>query len=131
MKIVIDANVEELSIVTSANHEVYLCRFIGVELFKHKEKIMKYSQLREEQIIDAYQLLLENTKAIHEYEIPVEVYKKAENLCKTVDPKDTVYVAATLFLDACLWTGDKKLREGLAKKGFTNTISTAELLANN
>ena len=86
-------------------------------MFKNKEKILKYSQLSEEQIVDAYQLLVENTKAIHEYEIPAEVYRKAEKLCEGVDLKDTVYVAAALFLDAHLWTGDKKLKEGLEKKG--------------
>jgi predicted nucleic acid-binding protein len=107
---------------------VYLCRFTGVELFKNKEKIRKYSKLSEEQIVDAYQLLVENTKAISEYEIPVEVYMQAEKLCEGVDPKDTVYVAAALFLDAHLWTGDKVLREGLVKKGFIHTISTSELL---
>ena len=126
MKLVIDtnivfssflkANTEEVNIIESGMHEVYLCRFTGVELFNNKEKILKYSELHEEQIVDAYQLLVENTKAIHEYEIPAEVYRQAVELCGGVDPKDAVYVAATLFLDATLWTGDKKLKEGLARK---------------
>ena len=69
---------------------LYLCRFTGVELFKYKEKIMRHSQLSEDQIVDISQLLLENTKAIHEYEIPAEVYRQAEKLCEGVDHKDTV-----------------------------------------
>jgi len=122
------ANSEELYIIESAIHEVYLCGFTGIELFKNKEKILKYSQLREEQILNAYQLLVENTKAIHEYEIPVDVYRQAEELCEGVDQKDTVYVAAALFLDANLWTGDKKLKEGLIKKGFSKVVQTSELV---
>ncbi len=137
MKLVIDANVafssflkldsEEVNIIESGMHEVFLCAFTGVELFKNKEKILRYSELHEEQIVNAYQLLVENTKAIPEYEIPAEVYRKAEELCEGVDPSDALYVAAALFLNATLWTGDKKLKEGLAKKGFKNVVSTAEL----
>ncbi|MBA7612475.1 hypothetical protein ES703_19711 [subsurface metagenome] len=76
--------------------------------------------------MNAYQLIVENTKAIHEYEIPVDVYRQAEELCEGVDPKDTVYVAVALFLDANLWTGDKKLKEGLVKKGLSQVVQTSK-----
>lgn len=33
-----------------------------------------------------------------------------------------------LMIDADLWTGDKKLVEGLRKKGYEKTIITADLL---
>jgi len=39
-------------------------------------------------------------------------------LCKDIDESDTPFVALTIELKALLWTGDKKLKEGLKKKGF-------------
>ena len=36
-----------------------------------------------------------------------------------IDPADSPVVALTLELKGYLWTGDKKLQQGLEKKGFT------------
>ena len=47
-------------------------------------------------------------------------WKLAYNLCKTVDLKDTPFVALAIELNAMLWTGDKKLIEGLSKLDFQN-----------
>ena len=41
---------------------------------------------------------------------------------------DISHVALSLFLDIKLWTGDKLLIGGLTKKGFTNFITTQEML---
>ncbi|WP_322744651.1 PIN domain-containing protein [Cuspidothrix issatschenkoi] len=38
--------------------------------------------------------------------------------CKDIDESDTPHVALTLQLEGLLWTGDKKLKEGLIIKGF-------------
>ena len=46
--------------------------------------------------------------------------QSAYDLCKTIDLKDTVFVALSFELNAPLWTGDKKLKKGLLAKGFTN-----------
>jgi predicted nucleic acid-binding protein len=37
-----------------------------------------------------------------------------------IDEKDSVFVALTLELDGLLWTSDKKLKNGLIKKGFNS-----------
>jgi predicted nucleic acid-binding protein len=37
---------------------------------------------------------------------------------KVVDIKDFPFVALTIELDALLWTGDNKLKNGLKAKGF-------------
>jgi hypothetical protein len=36
-------------------------------------------------------------------------------------------IATAKHLDAWLWTGDKKLTFGLRKKGYSRTVSTADL----
>ena len=77
--------------------------------------------------MDNYYLILKHLQVIHEEDIPKEAWEKAAKLCADVDPKDTVYIAASMMLNALLWTGDKKLTEGLQKRGFEKTITTAEL----
>ncbi|MFQ5866246.1 MAG: PIN domain-containing protein [bacterium] len=44
-----------------------------------------------------------------------------------MDPKDTAYLALSLELDIPLWTNDKKLIQGLTKKGYTKIITTEEI----
>lgn len=51
----------------------------------------------------------------------------AENLVADIDPKDTHYVAYSKHFRCKIWSGDKELMTGLAKKGFQNFITTDEL----
>lgn len=41
----------------------------------------------------------------------------AYHLCHNIDEKDTIFIALTLELYGFLWTEDKKLKQGLQKKG--------------
>ncbi len=42
----------------------------------------------------------------------------AYQLCQDIDETDTPHIALTIELDGLLWTGDKKLKQGLERKGF-------------
>jgi len=44
--------------------------------------------------------------------------QKAYDLCFDVDIKDTPFVSLSIDLAIPLWTGDKKLKDGLKQKGF-------------
>ena len=55
-------------------------------------------------------------------------WQKAYDICKDVDEKDTPFVALSLELNAPLWTNDKKLGNGIKKKGFDRFITVDELL---
>ena len=99
-----------------------------IPIFGHKEKILSLSKLSENEILSSYYGMLNQLEFVHERDIPIEIRKRAIRLCEGVDQKDVVFVAASRMLDPYLWTGDKKPREVLAKRGFTSTISTAELL---
>ena len=137
MVLVIDANVlfsalmnpaaEVTKIITSRKVKIYIPRFCIVEVFKYKEKILKYSKVPEAEIYEALYSILEALHFIDDSEIGHKHKLKALQLCDGVDLKDTVYVAAALALQAALWTGDKKLREGLESKGYHEFKSTAEL----
>ncbi len=47
---------------------------------------------------------------------------------KETDPKDVVFVAGAISLDAQLWSGDIKLINGLKAKNINISIQTKDLL---
>ena len=53
----------------------------------------------------------------------------AVKLVADIDPKDTHYVAYSKHFRCKIWSGDKKLIKGLAKKGFTKFVTTEELFS--
>ncbi len=59
--------------------------------------------------------------------IPEFYWVKAEQLVINIDPKDTPYVAFSMFLKTKIWSGDKVLRNGLILNGFKKVINTEEL----
>lgn len=44
-----------------------------------------------------------------------------------MDYADIPYVALALHFKCQIWTGDKRLRAGLAANGFNGTMDTAEV----
>jgi len=98
-----------------------------IEIFKHKEKILKYSKLTESELIDQVYNLLKNVTLINENQIPKEIWQKSFELTKDVDENDTAFVALTEFTDGKLWSLDKKLTIGLKNKGYQKIIGTGEL----
>lgn len=96
MKVVVDTNIifsillshssKMRDMLWNKKYTFYSPNFVFVEIFKHKEKIMKFT--------------------------------KAYELCGGIDENDTPVVALALELNALLWTGDEKLKEGLKRKGF-------------
>lgn len=64
---------------------------------------------------------------ISEIQIEEKYWKQAYELLKDIDEKDTPYIAYALKFKCKLWTGDKKLVNGLKKKNRSLTISTNEL----
>jgi len=105
-------------LLLDSNYNFFICEQVLVELFKRKEKILKASQLREEEIVRIYQILLKRINLYKEDLIAAEHLATAYELCRDIDETDTPHVALAIELGGLLWTGDKKLKEGLARKGF-------------
>lgn len=95
-------------------------KFYIVELFKHKNKLLKCSALSEEELIDVFYQLLKSIHIYDENTITPDNWQKAVELCSGVDEKDSVFIALTLQLEAKSWTGDIKLINGLTAKGFND-----------
>ncbi|AFZ60074.1 PIN domain-containing protein [Anabaena sp. PCC 7938] len=106
------------NLLFQGEYSYYICELVLVELFKRKEKIIKVSQLSENEIVRIYQILLQRLNLYKEDLIAPDNRAAAYTLCKDVDESDTPHVALTLELEGLLWTGDKKLKEGLMRKGF-------------
>jgi predicted nucleic acid-binding protein len=106
----------------------YTCQYLKEEIDTHKGKIIKIARL-DEVIFEEIKLLI--YQPIHffdEASIPFEYWQKAAHLVRDIDMKDIAFVALSLFLEQKIWTGDKPLLFGLAKKGFDNVITTREIL---
>jgi predicted nucleic acid-binding protein len=135
MKVIVDTNIIFGAFLRSNNRylqhllfsdaDFYSMRFVIVELFKHKERIVKHSQLPEEQILDFLHQILSKIQFMDERLISIASYATAHRLCFDVDIKDLPFVALSIELDAQLWTIDKKLMEGIASKGFINFHTVA------
>jgi predicted nucleic acid-binding protein len=129
MKIIVDSNIIFSSLLSSSNkyietiyqsgHQFFSPYFAYVELFKYKEKILKYSKMNEPALLEQLYLILKNITFVKEAMINDDNLKRAYGLCKDIDEKDILFVSLTFELEGLLWTGDKKLKSGLLEKNFT------------
>lgn len=104
---------------TSDNY-FYSVNFAFIEIFKYKEKIIKYSQLTDNEVLDALHRVTKNINFFRHDAISNDSWRHAHQLCHDIDIKDIPFVALTIEIDGRLWTGDKKLVEGLSEKNFTH-----------
>jgi predicted nucleic acid-binding protein len=106
-------------IILYSQYEFYAAELLPVELFKHKERILRGSRMSEPQVVQTLLTLLQHITIFRDQQITREHKGEALRLCRDVDPTDAPHVARALALDAPLWTGDERLRRGLEAKGFT------------
>jgi putative PIN family toxin of toxin-antitoxin system len=138
MNLVIDTNIifsallkshsQELEIIQSTDIEVFVPKFLIIEIFKHKEKIIRISKLNEEEILESLYLILKYCTIFNEEDISEEIKITAFKYVEDIDLKDFIFVATALTLNAYLWSGDKKLINGLKAKGADFLIRTNEIL---
>jgi predicted nucleic acid-binding protein len=57
----------------------------------------------------------------------MESWQFADNLVSDIDPKDIIYIAYANQFKCELWTGDKKLINGLERKKYHNVLTTEKL----
>ena len=141
MKIIVDTNIVFSAILNSSssigklligskNHfEFYTCDFLRLEILKHRKKLQTITGLSSNEIAELESLVTENITFINEKLIPYRIISETEILLAKIDINDTPFVALTRHLKGKLWTGDKKLINGLKAKKFKNTLTTKELSA--
>lgn len=101
--------------------------FLRGEIRRHYPKLIKISGLSLENVAEAEFRVCKQIDFISEEQISVAHWLVAEELVADIDPKDTHYVAYAKHFKCKIWSGDKVLMRGLAKKGFTSFVSTDDL----
>ena len=91
----------------------YAPNFLIAEIYKHKEKLIKNSKLDEPEFYLYLTGIIEKIQFLPIDFISVENRQKAYDLCKDIDVKDTPFIALAIELNLPVWTGDKKLKDGL------------------
>lgn len=97
------------------------------ELKRYAPKIAAYSKLDQKNLFDIEKLVLSTITFVPEESISEQAWLQAFALTKDIDEDDTPFIALAIELDAKLWTGDKVLSKGLAKRGADIIITTADL----
>lgn len=92
--------------------------FLITEIYKHKDKLIKNSKLTESELYIYFNGIIERVQFLPIDFLSKNSKQKAYDLCKDIDLKDTPFIALSIELDIPLWTGDKKLKDGLKLKGF-------------
>lgn len=124
---VLDANVlfsafisgKELYTLLFSERSMYLPDFAFLELEKYKKRILKKTKLREEEFQEFVLKLFSNVTVIPNLLLSEASLRQAYQLCKDIDEKDTIYVAAAMEFDLVLITNDRILYTGLKERNFS------------
>ncbi|MFM9948858.1 MAG: PIN domain-containing protein [Saprospiraceae bacterium] len=139
MKFVVDTNIAFSAVLNTESKigdlimnshgvlEFHACDTLRSELKKHRLKLLEFSKMSEEQLDQSIYQITDCLHFTNEALIPFEFWVKAANLVRDIDMNDIAFVTLAEFLDVKLWTGDVELIKGLAKKGYSNFITTDEL----
>jgi predicted nucleic acid-binding protein len=140
LQIVVDTNIVFSSILNPTNNignilffSTELFTFLSPELLRteilnHKSKILNISKYSELQFLDLLGFVAKNITFVNQTLLSQEAIQIAEDLVHDIDINDQIFVAFTIEADALLWTGDKKLYNGLKSKSFDKLINTEEIL---
>jgi len=108
--------------------EFYSPTFVLEELKNHKEKLLKISGYAEEDLDFLQRILFKKIELIDVQNLQKSIREKSFEITKNVDEFDAPFIALSLELDAPLWTGDKKLINGLKEKGIDWLLKTDSIL---
>lgn len=139
MRVIVDANIVfsgilnsngkigDLLINSKKTLEFIAPDFLRAEIRRHYSKLSKISHMTLDEIRESEFQVCKDIIFISEEQIKKSTWLSAMKLVSDIDPNDTHYVAYSKHFRCKIWSGDKELVKGLAKKGFTNFISTEQL----
>ncbi|GAB2485289.1 putative toxin-antitoxin system toxin component, PIN family [Algoriphagus taiwanensis] len=139
MRVVIDTNIAFSAILNSnskigriilhpkTNLNFYATHQLLEELEDHKAKLKLLSGYSDSELAEVIRLIIQKIRFINIKLIPLEIFAQAEIIASDIDIDDTEFIALAEHAKAKLWTGDKKLIQGLIKKNWGRIITTDEL----
>ena len=140
MKVVVDTNIVFSAILNPKSNigqillnkdnkiQFYSVKYLLIEINNHKLKLSKLAKI-DFNLIDNYiKVFTSKITFIDENVIPEQIVIESFELVKEIDPNDSLFIALTKFKDAKIWSGDKKLINGLLSKNYNYYITTNQLL---
>lgn len=107
--------------------QFYAPELLIEEIDRYSDKIERYSKLNQTQLTICKSLLLNAIQFVSEELISEDSWSTAYHLTKDIDEDDTPFVALAIQMNAKLWSGDKKLTNGLISKQSELIFTTLEL----
>ena len=140
MKIILDTNIVFSALLNTNSQiadvlmnsknifEFYSSDYLRYELLKHQNKILNISKLSEIDLKEAEFRIFKHIDFINIEIINLEIWEQSYQIVKAIDLNDIEFIALAIYLDAAIWTGDKKLYNGLKSKNFNSVLNTQELI---
>jgi len=125
----INSHIGQILLNGGRYYDFYAPEYIKYELIEHKERIKTIGKLSEDRFVELYGLILQKVRTINHTIIPSSFYQSAMETCLEIDIDDTPFVAITDYLRGKLWTGDKRLVNGLIAKRYQRIVTTNDLYA--
>ena len=98
--------------------------FLQTEIRKHYPRLAAISGMSLVELRESELHVTSEIRFVSLTQIRSGNWKSAYQLVSDIDEKDTSYIACTKQFRCRLWSGDKQLMKGLAKKNFTRFITT-------
>jgi len=135
-KYVIDANVlfsafisgKDIYDILFSTYKIYVPDFAFLELEKYKQRILKKTKLSEFDLQIFVLRLFNNITVVPNLLITKISLNRGYEICKEIDEKDTVYIAAAIELNIELITSDKKLYNYLKSHGFNQIVLLGDVI---
>ena len=139
MKIVVDSNIVFSSILNTQSKlgqllingsqyfDFYSIELLKEEIQNHQSKIQKLSGLNDVEYKHTYELIIDKILFVDDILLSNDDLIKAIELVSDIDENDSMFIALNNHLHSVLWTGDKRLANGLKNKGYNRIITTDEL----
>ncbi len=138
MIVITDSNVIFSALVNpkGSNAEIFYAKsniqftapaYLIFEIKNHFNKIVSFSGRSKKELKKEFDLIL--SKIIDIDSIPKKSLLEATRISTNIDIDDTFFVAISLYKHHKIWTGDRKLINGLKAKGYDICITTTELKA--
>lgn len=136
MKIVVDSNIIFSSLISGKEiylelfriNELYIPDIVFLEIDKYESSLIRKTKMKHTDFRHFIQMLFKEITVMPKSAISKENWQNAHKLCMGIDEKDTPFIALSLELVVPVWTNDKKLVEGLEKKGFDRFLTTQKLM---
>lgn len=139
MKVIVDTNIVFSAIISDKGKigELLLNKpgdlqflspiFLMEELDKHAMRLMSITGYSEAEYQQIKFFVSRNIEFIDLKRIAKKYWEMSYQLLKDIDEDDVSFLALNLEINGNLWTGDKKLINGLANKNYSKMITTDAL----